>query len=201
MLDEPFSALDAFLRENMQIELLRIMSEYDGDTILVTHNRDEVYKLCENLLIMEGGRAEARGKTSEVFSDPTTVTAARITGCKNFSEIKRLSEHRLFATDWGIELETAKRIEAEHTHVGVRAHDFSRERSAGISAQNEIAIIAETVIVSPFERTVLFRVANGSGGARGTIQWMCDRNEDVSNTDRLFLNADDILLLTSALHL
>jgi molybdate transport system ATP-binding protein len=190
MLDEPFSALDSFLRENMQIELLRIIAEYNGDVVLVTHSRDEAYRICDKLLIMEDGFIRRGGGTKAVFADPGDVTAARITGCKNISRLRRLSEHRLFAVDWGVELVTDRAIEACHTHIGVRAHDFSRMPSAA----NAIDVAVERVIEGPFEKTVLLR---GRDGARENIRWICSRSEDVSDVNRIFLDGGDILLLTS----
>jgi molybdate transport system ATP-binding protein len=228
LLDEPFSALDTFLRENMQIELLRIISKYDGDVILVTHSRDEAYKICDNLLIMQDGGIEAAGGTKAVFADPGAVTAARITGCKNISRIERLSEHKLTALDWGVELETGRIIKDEHRYIGVRAHDFSPAPAERSGTLNEIEVIVDEVVEGPFDKTVLFRAARGaedagdaegaggsedpdgagapgddgrpdrSAGSRESVRWICDRNEDVSDVKRLFLDGDDILLLTAA---
>jgi molybdate transport system ATP-binding protein len=205
MLDEPFSALDSFLRENMQIELLRIISEYDGDVILVTHSRDEAYRICDSLLIMDAGHLETSGKTKAVFADPGSVLAARITGCKNISRIQKLSERRLWALDWGVELQTGRNVEDRHTHIGVRAHDFSRARGARSGAVNELAVLPGKPVEGPFEQTVLFQIAGGAtgagearpaNGAHTYLHWICDRNEDVMGTNRLFLYGDDILLLT-----
>ena len=56
MLDEPFSALDAFLKEKLQLELLELLSGYDKDILMVTHSRDEIYRFCEHMLIVEDGR-------------------------------------------------------------------------------------------------------------------------------------------------
>jgi molybdate transport system ATP-binding protein len=174
----------------MQIELLRIIAEYNGDVVLVTHSRDEAYRICDKLLIMEDGFIRRGGGTKAVFADPGNVTAARVTGCKNISRIRRLSEHRLFAVDWGVELVTDRKVEDHHTHIGVRAHDFSRTSSAA----NEIAVAVERVIEGPFEQTVLLSVR---GNARENIRWICGRNEDVSDVNRVFLSGGDILLLTS----
>ena len=49
MLDEPFSALDYYLKENLQLELLEVLSMYQGDILMVTHNRDEIYRFCQNI--------------------------------------------------------------------------------------------------------------------------------------------------------
>ena len=55
LLDEPFSAMDTYLREGLRLELAGALKEYDGVTIMVTHDRDEAYQLCDNLLLMDRG--------------------------------------------------------------------------------------------------------------------------------------------------
>ena len=52
LLDEPFSALDAYLKEQLLLELLELLKDYSGDVILVTHSRDEAYKICPELMIV-----------------------------------------------------------------------------------------------------------------------------------------------------
>ena len=102
LLDEPFSALDAYLKEELHIELNNILKSYDGEAILVTHSRDEVYKLCENLIIMEDGKILEYGNTKEIFKAPKTLPGARLTGCKNISRARKISENKLEALDWGL---------------------------------------------------------------------------------------------------
>ena len=46
LLDEPFSALDAYLREQLQIQVKEILSRFGKDVLLVSHDRDEIYYLC-----------------------------------------------------------------------------------------------------------------------------------------------------------
>lgn len=124
LLDEPFSALDMFLRDHLQRELETMLADYQGTVILVSHNRDEIYRFCEDLLIIDQGKAVIAGRTEEVFEDPKKVAAARLTGCKNISGIRRIDAHTMYATDWGVELHTARVIDEEITHVGFRAHEF-----------------------------------------------------------------------------
>ena len=76
MLDEPFSALDAFLKEKLQLELLELLSGYDKDILMVTHSRDEIYRFCEHMLIVEDGRQAGFGVTKEIFKNPGTPAAA-----------------------------------------------------------------------------------------------------------------------------
>ena len=89
-MDEPFSAMDTYLREGAAPELADALKDYDGVTVMVTHDRDEAYQLCDNLLLMDRGCVLAAGRTRDIFQNPVTCRAARLTGCKNISRIERL---------------------------------------------------------------------------------------------------------------
>jgi len=56
MLDEPFSALDEHLRDQLQIQMKKLLDTFDGDILLVTHNHDEAYHMCEKAAVGDGGR-------------------------------------------------------------------------------------------------------------------------------------------------
>ena len=56
LLDEPFSAMDTHLKEKLRLELAEVLKDYDGVSILVTHDRDEAYQLCPELLLMDRGQ-------------------------------------------------------------------------------------------------------------------------------------------------
>ena len=60
MLDEPFSALDSYLREEMEGEVGSLLAGFGGTALLVTHNRDEAYRLCRDMIVMDGGSAAHR---------------------------------------------------------------------------------------------------------------------------------------------
>ena len=62
LLDEPFSALDTHLREKLQMELAGILKSLGKDMVLVTHSRDEAYRLCQDLLILDRGENVCQGK-------------------------------------------------------------------------------------------------------------------------------------------
>lgn len=124
MLDEPFSALDAHLRERLRLELMEVLGRYQGMALMVTHDRDEAYQICEYLLLMDQGRIIGRGRTKELFQNPGTVKAAVLTGCKNISRIIPINEHRVKAVEWNQELEVGQRVDESVTHIGIRAHDM-----------------------------------------------------------------------------
>jgi len=137
LLDEPFSALDTHLREQLQLELPALL-EGIGNVIFVTHSRDEVYRLCPQLLVLDQGQVMAAGATQRVFENPETVSGARLCGCKNISPIRKLSATRVLALGWGLELETGSPVLDEHTHIGIRAHDL--KPASDSTAPNSFAV-------------------------------------------------------------
>ena len=97
---------------------------YRGIVILVSHNRDEIYRFSEELIIMDRGAVVTSGKTKEIFANPGKREAARLTGCKNISRIQRLDAHRMKALDWGAKLTLQREIPEGTAYVGFRAHEF-----------------------------------------------------------------------------
>lgn len=124
MLDEPFSSLDAHLKDQLQEGVLELLKLYDGEVLMVSHCMNEVYRLCEKLAIIDKGKSVLLGDTKEVFMQPKLYSAARLTGCKNISRCEVLSSNRVYAVDWDIILETEKAIDKNTKYIGIHAHDF-----------------------------------------------------------------------------
>jgi len=152
MLDEPFSALDAYLKELLQIELLDILKTYRGDILLVTHNRDEIYRLCDRIYILDEGRLVASGATKLVFNDPQVVAAARLTGCKNIGPARKISDHMLEVPGWNLRLKMERPVPDRLTAVGIRAHYLRPVPAAG---SNCIACRWDKILEDPFEITAI----------------------------------------------
>ena len=72
MLDEPFSALDSYLREEVEGEVGSLLAGFDGTALLVTHNRDEAYRLCRDMIVMDGGQVLRTGTTKCAAPAPRT---------------------------------------------------------------------------------------------------------------------------------
>ena len=88
LLDEPFSAMDTFLKEQLRLELVNSLKGFDGFSIMVTHDRDEAFQFCDELIVLDKGKIIAKADTYEVFENPKKVEVARLTGCKNISRIE-----------------------------------------------------------------------------------------------------------------
>lgn len=122
LLDEPFSALDDYLRNHMIKELKENLSVYNGTTLFITHNMEEAYQICERIYILSKGNLEAKGSREEIFKNPPTVEAARLTGCKNISPVKVIEDNIIEVTEWGCKINIEKKLDDNIKHIGIRAH-------------------------------------------------------------------------------
>ncbi len=157
MLDEPFSALDSYLREEVEGEVGSLLSNFDGTALLVTHDRDEAYRLCREMIVMDSGEVLRAGTTKEVFADPRRLTAARLTGCKNILPCVRVDEHHVRLTGWERELTVALPVPEGCCAVGIRAHDFAPEAADG---ENRMPVQVGASSETPFDWNVICTAAD-----------------------------------------
>lgn len=122
MLDEPFSALDAFLRSQVEEEVLETLQPFKGTVLFVSHDRDEVFRICDEMKILQEGRIVACGRKEDLFRNPGNLAAARLTGCKNIAEAKKTGSHRIRVPGWGLALDTNEAVPDDIAYVGIRAH-------------------------------------------------------------------------------
>ena len=160
MLDEPFSALDSFLRLKLQTELKALLAGYDRGILMVTHDRDEAFRMCERLGVMEQGQMQTVKGTKELFADPETRAAAVLTGCKNIVEAQKTGEHEVIVPEWGIRLTTGKPVRDGLKAVGIRAHDFHPDTEENCFP---VRILRETE--EPFEWISEFRYEHQAAGS------------------------------------
>jgi len=83
LLDEPLSALDANLREEMRVELKRIQREIGVTTVFVTHDQDEALAMSDQVVVMNTGHVEQVGRPEEVYRFPETRFVADFLGQSN----------------------------------------------------------------------------------------------------------------------
>lgn len=155
LLDEPFSALDSYLREQLQTQVRVILERFGKDVFMVSHSRDEVYYLCNQVAIMDRGRILNQGKTKAVFANPQSKMAAILTGCKNIADAYRTGEYEVYVPDWDIHLETKIPVKDDLCAVGLRAHYFNPKAKENIFP---VTFVDERE--EPFELRLLFRYIN-----------------------------------------
>ncbi|CAN5880859.1 ABC transporter ATP-binding protein [soil metagenome] len=83
LLDEPFAALDAAIRERLQADLRRLRTELGLTVVLVTHRLEDAFALGDRLAVLREGRIEQVGPVADVFRRPATRGVAEIMGIRN----------------------------------------------------------------------------------------------------------------------
>jgi molybdate transport system permease protein len=83
LLDEPFSALDAPVREELRRELRRLQRDTGLSTVLVTHDAEEAALLADEILVVDEGRLLQAGPRADVFGRPASPQVARLLGIPN----------------------------------------------------------------------------------------------------------------------
>lgn len=121
-LDEPFSALDNHLKGVMIREMSDTLSKYKGVTLYVTHNLDEAYQLCEDIIIISKGSIAAVGNKKEIFKKPPSAQAAKLLGYRNISTAKKISSDSVEALNWGLRIKLPNNINEAITHIGIKEH-------------------------------------------------------------------------------
>jgi molybdate transport system permease protein len=124
LLDEPFSALDTHLRSQMEQAMIARLRSFNGVSLFVTHNLEEAYRVCEDLLVLEDGQALAHGSKYDIFERPGILGVAQLTGCKNISPATAITEHEILAADWDVRLQVLEPIPNRFAYVGIRAHQL-----------------------------------------------------------------------------
>ena len=84
LLDEPFSALDAKIRQQMREELKRIQSELQITVVFVTHDQEEAMALSHRIVVMNKGVFEQVGSPTEIYDNPASKYVASFIGEMNF---------------------------------------------------------------------------------------------------------------------
>ena len=145
LLDEPFSALDKYLRDKQEELLRNNLIHYQGVTLFITHNLEEAYRVCPNLLVVDQGKAIAHGTKQDIFQRPGNFRTAQLTGCKNFSRAVVIGENRVKALDWNCTLKVIEPIPKSLAYVGVHAYQLVFPEEDGINTfPCWLATISET---------------------------------------------------------
>ena len=128
LLDEPLSALDSYLRYQLELELSEVLDQFSGPVIWVTHDRGEAFRNCRKVCVLENGRSQDITSLDSLVSAPATEAAARLSGCQNFSDATAKG-NALFLPQWNLTLHSSAVIPHTVTRVGLRAHHLHPDPS------------------------------------------------------------------------
>ncbi|OKL43035.1 ABC transporter ATP-binding protein [Pseudovibrio exalbescens] len=141
LLDEPLSALDANLREDMRVELKRIQHQIGITTVFVTHDQSEALAMSDEIVVMSAGRIEQQGQPEAVYNTPATEFVARFLGASNV----------LPATT---QVMAAEDIQVETNHFGRLVLPRKRAPQIEGEGRSQLIVRAEKVHVEPAGQTM-----------------------------------------------
>lgn len=192
LLDEPFSAIDNFLKWQLEIYLAQVLKAYNGAALLVSHDIGEVYRMAKKIAVLNCGKIDTINTTHELFNKPATLAATLMTGCKNISKAKKIDAHKLFAADWQITLHSTAEVPDGLSYVAIHAQ-FVNTDSAQVPNTFEVAVF------QVIEDTKFFSVMVAPKDSKGLpIRWDVDKKiwrKIQADTFKLKLPADKLILL------
>lgn len=143
LLDEPFTALDNFLKSRMERQLMEVIEDTNAhaEIIFVSHDRNEVYRLTHTIAVMEKGQVVDISEKHDLFRTPRTLASTLLTGCKNISRLDE-DDKGYKAIDWGIRIKEDKHNKDNYQcqYIGIRAHDLRI-----VQSQDELKYAKENI--------------------------------------------------------
>ena len=121
MLDEPFSALDAHLKAQLEQSMQSLFDSFDGSIMYVSHDIDEAYRLCDRIAVVDNGKIVSTGTPAETVGRPTSLAAMKLSGCKNMTSCEARNAHTVWCPEWGVELHVDEEVPENAIYLGVRA--------------------------------------------------------------------------------
>ncbi|MGM9974803.1 MAG: sulfate/molybdate ABC transporter ATP-binding protein [Clostridiaceae bacterium] len=196
LLDEPFSAMDSYLREELLEELLPAIKAFTREVILVTHDREEAYRLCQDVAIISSGTIINQGTTEKLFKNPRKVEAAKLLGISNISSIKRISDFEVRAIAWGVNLILEERVQENIRHIAINSNSIKPLCIKNIGLTNVLRVSLVETINRPFDLELIIKSKNSHGKLRWVInkeKWQKELNGSLP--EYLYLPPEELILL------
>lgn len=177
LLDEPMSALDRKLREEMQLELIRLHTDLGLTFIFVTHDQEEALAMSDRIVVMNSGVVQQIGEAEEIYRSPASVFVAGFIGKQNFVEAElveisgdiatlratreylRIPSERLGGIARGDSVRAAIRPETMQIRAGAAAPMSTNEVAGVIVGESFLGDVVQYLVRLGDGHEVLSRVA------------------------------------------
>jgi len=127
LLDEPFGALDAKVRQGLRNWLRRLHDQLHMTTLLVTHDQEEALEVADRVVVMNQARIEQVGPPSEVFHHPASEFVMDFLGNVNVFH-GRIEAGRAVLSGISVDVGGAMLPDSHQAKVYVRPHELEIER-------------------------------------------------------------------------
>jgi molybdate transport system ATP-binding protein len=183
LLDEPFSALDYHLRDAMEENLKDVLKNYKGSVVFVTHNINEAYRVCDDIVVYDSGLAINKRNKDELFKQPKSLKEAKLTGFKNISKCEYINSETIYAIDWDIHINISNmNLNKDLNYVCIRENDIKISNNRRTDVFNMEFI---DIIENPFDYTIGVKRANSS---KSSIIYINVRKSEIDLNHNKFIN-------------
>lgn len=162
LLDEPFSALDSYLKQQLELELTETLDQFPGTVLWVSHDRGEVFRSCRRVCVLESGNSQGTYSLRELFHAPATEAAARLSGCENFTDALP-AQDTVTLPEWGLCLTCHGAEPGKASRAAIRARHVV---PAEPDRENAFPCTVERVVQDVFTTIVLLRPETATSGAQ-----------------------------------
>jgi ABC-type Fe3+/spermidine/putrescine transport system ATPase subunit len=152
LLDEPLSALDAKVREDLRGEMRELQRRLGITTIMVTHDQDEAMEMADRIVVMDGGRIAQVGDAVALYNAPVSRFVAEFIGRMNVVRLSSRGDARTLA-GLPVEIDAAGAgLAAGSTLIGVRPEEVEIAPAGAAGANTFPGTVARTVFLGNVTR-------------------------------------------------
>ncbi len=159
LLDEPFGALDAKVRQGLRNWLRRLHDELHITSILVTHDQEEALEVADRIVVMNQAKIEQVGSPEQVFHHPASEFVIDFLGNVNVFR-GRIENGRAMVAGLALDLPENADRQAPSANVYVRPHELEIERHCN----SALALAASVTRVNPAGSVAKIQLRGGHGG-------------------------------------
>lgn len=180
LLDEPLSALDYKLRQEMQLELKRLQRQLDITFIFVTHDQEEALSMSDRIVVLKDGCIQQIGTPKEIYETPSNLFVAKFIGQTNIFQatIVNLKENNVYqATIAGKNVDIYSETELspeQNVHIILRPEDI---RINEVTKQHESSMLMGTIIDLTYKGMTLDSVIEMDNGDKVLISEFFDEDD------------------------
>lgn len=175
LLDEPFGALDAKVRQELRMWLRNLHEEMHVTTVFVTHDQEEAFEVADQVVVMKQGQIEQAGTPQDVFDHPATPFVMDFLGHVNVFH-GRLEAGQMHLPGFAMEYPEYKNSESRNATAYVRPHEVELDRTP----QLDSSLAVRVVHVNPAGPVTRVRLVSDAFGAALNVDLSPGRYRDLA---------------------
>ncbi|RPI90641.1 MAG: sulfate/molybdate ABC transporter ATP-binding protein [Planctomycetaceae bacterium] len=189
LLDEPFGALDAKVRQELRTWLRRLHEEMHVTTVFVTHDQEEAFEVADQVVVLRSGRIEQVGTPENVFDHPATPFVMDFLGNVNVFH-GRVQNGQMHLGPFQMDFPDYPHDESKAATAYVRPHELAIDRTQ----VTPTALPARVLQLNPSGSVVKARVASDELGIELTVDLVREQAATLQLQigDRVFVSARNV---------